>query len=101
MEPSVVFLALYYATQYGFASDLPAVTVASIFSKEFKLDTLQIGLGYGGALFIGGSLGELAAGLVLDAVVKAKMRKTVNFQPEIRLRAIWHGELLVPAGFDL
>ena len=98
MKPGVVFPALYYATQYGFASILPAVTVASIFSKEFKWDTLQIGLGYGGALFIGGSLGELAAGLVLDAIVKAKMRTDVHFQPEIRLRAIWHGEILVPAG---
>ena len=98
MKPGVIFPALYYATQYGFGSILPAVTVASIFSKEFKWDTLQIGLGYGGALTIGGSLGELAAGLVLDAIVKSEMRKNVNFQPEIRLRAIWHGEILVPAG---
>lgn len=98
MNPHVVFPALYYATQYGFASILPAVTVASIFNKEFKWDTLQIGLGYGGALTIGGSLGELAAGLVLDAIVKKEMRKRIDFQPEIRLRAIWHGEILVPAG---
>lgn len=35
-KPHVVFPALYYATQYGFASILPAVTVASIFNKEFK-----------------------------------------------------------------
>lgn len=98
LKPHVVFPALYYGTQYGFASNLPAVTVASIFSKEFKWDTLQIGLGYGGALTIGGSLGELAAGLVLDALVKKQMREKVDFQPEIRLRAIWHGEILVPAG---
>ena len=98
LKPHVVFPALYYATQYGFASILPAVTVASIFNKEFKWDTLQIGLCYGGALTIGGSLGELAADLVLDAIVKAKMKDTVDFQPEIRLRAIWHGEILVPVG---
>lgn len=98
LNPHVVFPALYYGTQYGFASNLPAVTVASIFSKEFGWDTLQIGLGYGGALTIGGSLGELAAGLVLDALVKKKMRENVDFEPEIRLRAIWHGEILVPAG---
>ena len=98
LKPHAVFPALYYATQYGFASILPAVTVASIFSKEFKWDTLQIGLGYGGALTIGGSLGELAAGLVLDALVQKKMRGNVKFQPEMRLRVIWHGEILVPAG---
>ena len=98
LKPHAVFPALYYATQYGFASILPAVTVASIFSKEFKWDTLQIGLGYGGALTVGGSLGELAAGLVLDALVLKKTRGNVDFQPEMRLQAIWHGEILVPAG---
>lgn len=52
--PSVLFPALYYATSYGFASILPAVTVASIFSEVFHWDTLEIGLAYGGALSIGG-----------------------------------------------
>ena len=98
MKPHLIFPVLYYATQYGFASDLPATTVASIFAKEFKWDTLQIGLGYGGALTIGGSLGELAAGLVLDAIVKRKLKKMVDPQPEVRLRAIWTGEIMVPAG---
>jgi len=52
--PSVLFPALYYAASYGFASILPAVTVASIFSEVFHWDTLEIGLAYGGALSIGG-----------------------------------------------
>ena len=98
LKSEVVFPALYYGTQYGFASNLPAVTVASIFSKGYRWDTLEIGLGYGGALTIGGSLGELAAGLVLDALVKSNMRENVDPHPEIRLQAIWHGEVLVPAG---
>ena len=86
LKPHVVSPALYHGNQYGFASNLPAVTVASIFNKEFKWDSLQIGLGYGGALTIGGSLGELAAGLVLNALVKAKLRENVDFEPELRLR---------------
>ena len=98
LKPHVIFPALYYATQYGFGSILPAVTVASIFNREYKWNTLEIGLGYGGALTIGGSLGELAAGLVLDAIVKTKMRENVVFQPEVRLRAIWPGQILVPVG---
>lgn len=57
--PSVIFPCIYYASQYGFASILPAVTVAHIFSARFGWDTLQIGLGYGGALTIGGCLGEV------------------------------------------
>ena len=97
--PSVLFPALYYATQYGFASILPAVTVANIFNKEFKWDTLQIGLGYGLSLTIGGCLGELAAGMVLDAIVKRKIKMNGKKpHPEARLQAIWTGEILVPAG---
>ena len=56
MKPHAVFPALYYATKYGFASILPAITVASIFSKELEWDTLQTRLGYGGALTVDGSL---------------------------------------------
>ena len=58
--PSVLFPAIYYAAQYGFASILPAVTVASIFTEFFHWDTLQIGLGYGVALTIGSCLGEVS-----------------------------------------
>ena len=96
--PSVLFPALYYATQYGFASILPAVTVATIFSKFFHWDTLDIGLGYGGALTIGGSLGELCAGMVIDHIVKKARKKAggIEPEPEVRLKAIWTGEIMIP-----
>ena len=58
----MIFPCLYYSAQYGFASILPAVTVAHIFSARFNWDTLQIGLAYGGSLTIGGCLGEVRAG---------------------------------------
>jgi multidrug resistance protein len=98
--PSVLFPALYYGAQYGFASILPAVTVASIFSKVFHWNTLEIGLAYGGALSIGGILGEIAGGMVLDSIVKRARRNFggANPPPEIRLKAIWTGALLLPAG---
>jgi multidrug resistance protein len=98
--PSVLFPALYYAAQYGFASILPAVTVASIFSETFHWNTLEIGLAYGGALSIGSILGEVAGGLVLDAIVNRARHKLggTNPPPEIRLKGIWTGALLVPAG---
>jgi len=100
LYPSVLFPALYYSAQYGFASILPAVTVAHIFSSRFGFDTLQIGIAYGGALTIGGTLGELAAGMVLDAVVKAERKKLggIDPPPEARLKAIWTGQILVPIG---
>jgi MFS family permease len=98
--PSVIFPALYYASQYGFSSILPAVTVTSIFTRFFHWNTLDIGLAYGAALTIGGSLGELCAGVVVDAIVKREKRKLGGRdpEPEVRLKAIWTGEILVPSG---
>ena len=98
--PSVIFPALYYATQYGFSSILPALTVAGIFNRQFGWNTLQIGLAYGASLTIGGSLGELAAGMVLDAIAKRELKKMDDEAPppERRLQAIWTGQILVPAG---
>jgi MFS family permease len=97
--PSVIFPAVYYATMYGFASILPAVTVASIFEEFFHWDTLVIGLAYGGALTIGGVLGEFSAGWVVDLIVKReRTRLGRDPEPEVRLKAIWLGEFCVPAG---
>jgi len=98
--PSVLFPALYYCSQYGFSSNLPATTVAAIFSSRFGWDTLQIGLGYGGALSIGGILGELLAGMVIDAIVMRERKKLgrADPPPEIRLKAIWTGAVICPIG---
>ncbi|EIN05190.1 MFS general substrate transporter [Punctularia strigosozonata HHB-11173 SS5] len=98
--PSVLFPAVYYGVQYGFASILPAVTVAAIFKARFNFTVLQTGLAYGLALLIGGCLGELAAGMVVDAIVKREMKKRPDGQvyAEVRLHAIWTGAILVPVG---
>lgn len=57
----VIFPALYYGSWYGFASILPAVTVAHIFTEYFDWSTLVISLTYGAALTIGGCLGEIGS----------------------------------------
>jgi MFS family permease len=97
--PSVIFPALYYSTMYGFASILPAVTVASIFEEFFRWDTLVIGLAYGGALSIGGVLGEFSAGWVVDLIVRRERALLGRDpEPEVRLKGMWLGEFCVPAG---
>lgn len=97
--PSIILPALYYSTQYGFASILPAVTVAPIFSKAFGWTTLHIGLTYGIALTLGGILGECFAGWIVDSLlIRAKNRRpTKQAQPEVRLHCIWPGEIIVPS----
>ncbi|KIX03269.1 uncharacterized protein Z518_06821 [Rhinocladiella mackenziei CBS 650.93] len=97
--PSVLFPALYYATMYGFASILPAVTVAAIFTEFFHWNTLTIGLTYGASLTMGGILGECVSGWVVDFIVKRERKRMGRDpEPEVRLKAIWMGEIIVPAG---
>ncbi|OAG41039.1 hypothetical protein AYO21_04652 [Fonsecaea monophora] len=97
--PSVLFPALYYATMYGFASIVPAVTVAAIFTEFFHWNTLTIGLTFGAALTIGGILGECVAGWVVDRIVTAERKRLGRDpEPEVRLKAIWMGEIIIPTG---
>jgi len=97
--PAVVFPAIYYGTQYGLGSTLPAVTVSHIFAQEFGWDTLQIGLAYGTSLLIGAFLGETAGGWVVDSMMnRARRRAGPSAPAEVRLKAVWTGEIVVPAG---
>lgn len=61
--PSVFAPALYYGVSYGFSSILPAVTMAQIFHQRYGFNTLQVGLGAGGALLVGSLLGEVCTRL--------------------------------------
>ena len=82
---------------YGFGSILPAVTVAHVFAQHFDFSTLDIGLAYGGALTIGGIIGEFGGGIVVDYIIKRERRRRGgDVEPEARLKAIWTGEILVP-----
>ena len=52
-----------------------------------------------GCEWLTGTPSELAGGMVLDAAVKKAARKNNTAPPpEVRLKAIWTGEILVPAG---
>lgn len=63
--PSVIFPALYYASQYVFAAIFPAVTYGIIFRERFGWSTFQCGMAYGGTMTIGSIAGEVS-GLLPD-----------------------------------
>jgi hypothetical protein len=86
---------------YGFGTFLPAVTVSHVFSQRYNFSTLVIGLAYGGALTVGGLIGELGGGMVIDYITKRERQKQgENVEPEVRLKAIWTGEILVPVSLS-
>jgi len=98
--PSVLFPALYNALQFLFTSLMPTLTIPVIFVEKYGFTTLKVGLTYGIALTVGSALGELAAGMVVDAIVKRELRKRPGHDPipEKRLKGLWTGAILVPVG---
>lgn len=121
--PSVLLPALYYAAQYCFAAILPAVTYSVVLEERFGWSTLQAGLAYGGTFTIGSIAGEvshehrsfplcfshsysnsfclqLLAGMVLDSILARESKRlgTDTPPPEVRLKAIWSGAILIPVG---
>ncbi|EIM91357.1 MFS general substrate transporter [Stereum hirsutum FP-91666 SS1] len=89
-------LTPWYRRSYSL---LPAITGPTIFLRAFGWKSLQIGLATGGALTSGSFLGELAGGWVVDSVMtKARQRHGEDAPSEARLKAVWTGEILVPAG---
>ncbi|CAL5869735.1 uncharacterized protein PFLUO_LOCUS3965 [Penicillium psychrofluorescens] len=100
LYPSVLFPSLYYSAQYCFTAIFPAVTYAITFKERFGWNALQCGLAYGGTMTIGALAGELAAGRIIDSIIRRESKRlgTDNPPPEVRFRGLWLGAALVPAG---
>ncbi|KAF8998411.1 MFS general substrate transporter, partial [Cyathus striatus] len=100
--PTVAFPAIYYGVTYGYASIGLSQTVATLFTRIYKFDTVRDGLANGISLLVGAILGEMCAGPVTDLMMqrarkKALVRNTV-VPSEIRLLGIYPGAVTVPAG---
>jgi len=51
-------------------------------TEKYHFTTLDIGLAAGGALVLGGSLGELAGGIVLDAISNRERSEVEKWSPK-------------------
>ncbi|KIM85604.1 hypothetical protein PILCRDRAFT_65721 [Piloderma croceum F 1598] len=97
--PSVVFPAIYYAVAFGWASIEPALTVATIFHTNYGFNTAQNGLVLGISLMLGAFIGELFGGHALDTILRQYRQKHDGVpEPEVKLRGIWLGTVMLPAG---
>jgi len=76
---------------------MPSVTVAHVFAQHFHFTPLATGLAIGGSLSVGSFVGEFGGGIVVDAIMNRERRKRGgDVEPEVRLKAIWTGQILVP-----
>ncbi|KAF2099237.1 MFS general substrate transporter [Rhizodiscina lignyota] len=97
--PSVTLTCIYYIVSFAYASILPAVTVAILFTKTYHFKTGIIGLMLGLPLLLGSALGEIFSGPFSDwFMYRYAKRHDGKRKPEARLVAALGSLLLCPAG---
>ncbi len=97
--PSVTLTFICYTVTFAFASILPAVTVAILFTKTYHFKSGAIGLMLGLPLLIGSALGEFLSGPLSDwFMYRYAKRHDGERKPEARLPAALGSILLCPAG---
>lgn len=97
--PGVTLTCWYYIVSFAYASILPAVTVAILFTQTYHFKTGVIGLMLGLPLLIGSALGEIFSGPFSDWIMYRYAKRHDGMRkPEARLPAALGSLLLCPAG---
>lgn len=97
--PSVLFPFWYYTLSWTFINVLPAISLASIYTKFYHLKSGPIGVCLGISLTIGSVLGELCAGRASDTVMyRMAKRHNGERKPEYRLYLSPLSAIFMPAG---
>jgi MFS family permease len=97
--PSVAFSFWYYTWAWTFINVLPAISIATIYTKAYGLSSGPIGACLGVSLIIGSVLGEFFAGRASDYVVYMfATRNNGVRKPEYRLYLCPLSAIFMPAG---
>ncbi|KAF7945046.1 hypothetical protein EAE96_009829 [Botrytis aclada] len=97
--PSVLFTFWYYTLAWTFINVLPAISLATIYTKFYHLKSGPIGVSLGISLTIGSMIGELCAGRASDAIMyyMAQLHNGER-KPEYRLYLSPLSAIFMPAG---
>ena len=97
--PSVSFTFWYYSWSWAFINVLPAITLAAIYSSEYKFKSGPIGACLGIPLIVGSVLGEMCSGRLSDYIMlrMAKRNNGVR-KPEFRLYLSTISAFFMPLG---
>lgn len=97
--PSVVFPFLYYMWAWTFINVMPAISLATIYTKFYGLASGPIGLCLGISLTAGSVLGEFFAGRASDYLMYRMARRNKNIRtPEHRLYLSSLSAVFMPTG---
>lgn len=97
--PSVVFPFFYYMWAWTFINVMPAVSLATIYTKFYSLESGPIGLCLGISLTVGSILGECFAGRASDYMMYRMAKRNNNIRkPEYRLYLCVLSAVFMPVG---
>lgn len=97
--PSVTFPFMYYLFSWTFINILPAISLATIYTKFYHMTAGPIGACLGVSLTIGSVLGELCAGRLSDHIMFRMAARHNNIRkPEYRLYLSPLSAIFMPAG---
>ncbi|KAJ7674354.1 hypothetical protein B0H17DRAFT_1208056 [Mycena rosella] len=94
----VGILAWYAAVALTLGSVMPSKTVSALFRTCYKWNSARTGVALSVSTTIGGVLGEVVSGPVIDKLMERSRKREGRVRPESRLHGMWPAIFLLPAG---
>ncbi|KAF7347037.1 MFS general substrate transporter [Mycena venus] len=94
----IVVLGWFAAVAFTLGSVMPAQTVSALFHTYYKWGSARTGVALSVSTTIGGVLGEVVSGPVIDKLMERSRKRTGRVRPESRLHGMWPAIFLLPAG---
>ncbi|KAJ7761199.1 MFS general substrate transporter [Mycena maculata] len=95
---NVVVVAWFAAVAFTLGSVLPAQTVSALFRTFYHWGSARTGVALSVSTTIGGVLGEIVSGPVIDKLMERSRKREGRVHPESRLHGMWPAIFLLPAG---
>ncbi|KAJ7622136.1 MFS general substrate transporter [Roridomyces roridus] len=94
----VVVVAWFGAVAFTLGSVMPAQTVSALFRTYYRWGSARTGVALSVSTTIGGVLGEVVSGPVIDKLMERARRREGRVRPEARLHGMWPAIILLPGG---
>ncbi|KAF7289002.1 MFS general substrate transporter [Mycena indigotica] len=94
----IVILGLYAAVAFTLGSVMPAQTVSALFRTFYQWRSARTGVALSVSTTVGGVLGEVVSGPVIDKLLERSRKREGRVRPEARLHGMWPAVFLLPAG---
>ncbi|KAK7063372.1 MFS general substrate transporter [Favolaschia claudopus] len=94
----IVVLGFFAAVAFTLGSVMPAQTVSALFRTFYGWGSARTGVALSVSTTVGGVLGEVVSGPVIDKLMERARKREGHVRPEARLHGMWPAIFLLPGG---